>query len=371
MQDPTFPRGSAALNSVMVRLQLLGVSNVFLMAAISIGAAVFFARRLFGFSAPSFVRILVNYLGAVKLYNQSKRFDGGFLDAFHEPPRVSIRRRMIRTIADVATRPYDRWYIFAHSLGAVVAYNGLMENSQAAANYLDEARWRGLVDKRLAGSALESRYHVGATDGMMPVRPLWLQPDDVVYRDRVLANFRGLLTYGAPLNKFAAIWPARVPINVREPLFPNHAEWINVFDPTDPVAGDLQAFSGAGAGPALPATGVLVPKNVGYKAHWLLLLSHLWYLRADDPRPGQLADVATTWVLSGTQFQVPPAKGPWFEPGSTTDRARRIWAQIMWLIFYLALTALGALALPLWKGLFVGAGSGIAKLLSLWSQAFR
>ena len=55
---------------------------------------------------------------------------------------------MIRAIADVACNDeYQRWYILAHSLGTVVAFNGIMETAYAWPGYLDEGRWRTIEDK--------------------------------------------------------------------------------------------------------------------------------------------------------------------------------------------------------------------------------
>src|SRR5690349_9290961 len=54
-----------------------------------------------------------------------------FLDSMGEPPRVSIRRRMVRGIADVACAGYQRWYVLAHSQGTVVAFNGLMADRKS------------------------------------------------------------------------------------------------------------------------------------------------------------------------------------------------------------------------------------------------
>jgi hypothetical protein len=122
MRRPRFPRGLTKRDEFVARLKLFFVSNVFLMGAFTVGLAVYLARRLLGYSAPNVVRVFVNYLSAVKLYSQTERSDGGFLDAYREPPRVSIRRRMIRTMLDVAAAPYERWYVFAHSLGSVVAF---------------------------------------------------------------------------------------------------------------------------------------------------------------------------------------------------------------------------------------------------------
>lgn len=284
-------------DKLTARLRLFFVSNVFAVAAFSLGAVVFLAKRLVGFNAPSPVRVFVNYISAVKLYSQSRRYDGGFLDAYKEPPRVSIRRRMIRTLVDVACADYDRWYVLAHSLGSVVAFNGLMENAHALPNYLDEERWkkvRAHTKPRFAGSRRAVDYLKEDGD-MTPARPLWLGPKDVIYRDKLFAKFRGLLTYGSPLDKFAALWPAKVPINVREPGLDN-AEWINVYDATDPVGAHLDAY-----GTEKESKIKFFPINYGYRAHPILLYSHLKYLQDSDGKL-QLSDTVLEWVLSGNKF---------------------------------------------------------------------
>jgi hypothetical protein len=53
--------------------------------------------------------IIVNYLSGVKLYSQHTRAGGGPMDGPDEPPRATIRRRMVRAIVDAATAEYDRW----------------------------------------------------------------------------------------------------------------------------------------------------------------------------------------------------------------------------------------------------------------------
>ena len=63
------------------------------------------------------------------------------MDGPDEPPRAAIRRRMIRAMIEVAEADYDRWYIIAHSLGTVVAWNGLMEIQQTLPNYIGETCW--------------------------------------------------------------------------------------------------------------------------------------------------------------------------------------------------------------------------------------
>lgn len=385
MALPTFPGviGNRGMRRGL-RFQLFLASNVFAMAAFSLGAVVFFAKRLLGFQAPSVVRIFVNYIGAVKLYSQYKRSDGGFLDAYAEPPRVSIRRRMVRTLTDVAFANYDRWYIFAHSLGSVVAYNGIMENARALPNYLGEERYQELAAKRrFAGPARKAkkghaREFVGnATRKMVPTRPSWLEPHDVVYRDKLFAKFRGLLTYGAPLDKFAAIWPARVPINIKEPAFHVNGknkdlkpEWVNIFDPTDPVSAKLDAFDGP---EKAPDGSVLKPVNYGYAASWWFLYSHLRYLKGKEKQNDCLSDRLAEWVLSGKQFSK-PNRTPywrWFEPYSLPYWIRLIAAVLMWLALYAVLTVVGALSIPLWESLIVeGGGIVLKKIGEIWRDWF-
>ncbi len=376
MRTPEFPGGLSRGARLLARLQLLGVSNVFLMGALSIGAATFLAKRLFDFSAPDFVRVFVNYVSTVKLYNQTRRSDGGFLDAYDEPPRVSIRRRMIRTLADVALQRYDRWYVFAHSLGSVVAHNGLMESAHALPNYLDEQRWSELVNAGLAGAARPYPAPpadpprppdvVGAVGDMTPARPLWLDDRDVVYRERLFGTFRGLLTYGSPLDKFATIWPARVPINEEEPAFQPGTEWINVYDPTDPVGASLDAYA------ATPLSGGLVhiaPDNYGYRAHWALLYSHLCYLRVNKKRTNELSDHLVTWLVGGQAFSsfVDKAAAPWFPPSSPAERRRTWAARLMWLLVYLVLTLVGMFSAPfIWRVIAELAVKAFVTLQAVW-----
>ena len=104
--------------SLWERARLFFVGTFFVLVGYSIGTLTFLANRLFNWQTPRLLRVLANYVSAVKLYTQRRRFGVGFLwhreeflDSIGEPPRVSIRRRIIRAIADVAANKYDRWYI--------------------------------------------------------------------------------------------------------------------------------------------------------------------------------------------------------------------------------------------------------------------
>jgi len=48
---------------------------------------------------------------------------------------------------------------------------------------------------------------------MQPPFPSWRDKEYVLDRRELFKNLRGLLTHGSPLSKFAALWPAIVPLN--------------------------------------------------------------------------------------------------------------------------------------------------------------
>ncbi len=346
MRLPAFPGGLTAGKLRSAQLKLFGVSNIFLMGALSIGAATFLAKRLLDFATFDVVRVFVNYVSAVKLYNQTRRSDGGFLDAYDEPPRVSIRRRMIRALADVALQKYERWYIFAHSLGSVVAHNGLMESAHAMPNYVDEQRWADLVNEKWAGPRRPDDI-VGPIDVMFAGAAVWLDDRDVVYRDLLFGKFRGLLTYGSPLDKFATIWPVRVPIN-NQPAFHHETEWINVYDPTDPVGASIDAFGAKPVQPPQPGDLIdIVPDNYGYRAHWALLYSHLCYLSVHKKRQNEFSDNLVEWLIDKKPFsKIKRNPGLWYLPQSSIEQRRTWAARCMWVSVYLGLTLLGMFSAP-------------------------
>ncbi len=284
--------------TVRVRLFLLGC--FFLMSSLTLGVLTVAAKRLLNLNAPSLVRTFVNYLSSVKLYNQSQRRGAGlasnadFLDTLGEPPRDSIRRRMIRTICDVAAnQSYQRWYILAHSQGSVVAFNGLMEPGSGWVGYLDEDRLKILRQRNMV------RHGPPDTGPLVPARPIWSADGETVDRARVFEWFAGLLTYGSPLEKFVALWPGRVPV-YSEAAFTPQTRWINVFDPLDSVSGVIRTWD------KIP--GALCPKveNLGYCASPFLLFGHVKYLDCPpasetDPYGSRLADRVADWLLRPAQ----------------------------------------------------------------------
>lgn len=357
MRDPVAPGGRTRGERLWVRARLFAVSVVSVLGAASLGLATFVAKRLLNIEPPDFVRAFVNYVAGVKLYNQKSRKGGGipaenadFLDAMDEPPRVSVRRRMVRALAHAALADYDRWYVVAHSLGTVVAFNGLMESCYAWPGYFDEKGWNELVARGMAGPARSG--WVVPTGATSPRRPVWLDDRDVAFRSVVFEKLHGLLTMGTPLEKFATLWPGRVPISC-EPAFRAGTVWISVYDPIDPVSGVLRAFDTRSPN-QMPQ-----PETLGYAADAKLFISHIRYLKW-YPGGGTLVDGVAEWLLTGRRHLIGVGAGPrWFAfsdapagtvptppPGSARHRSRTRGAWCWWIGAVVFLTMLGGLTLP-------------------------
>jgi len=356
-QTPAPPAGNATLRALWIRARLYGVAFVAVLLAGSVGIVFFLAERLLKLKTPRFLQTFVNYIAGVKLYNQMVRMGGGlpaaeqdFLDTLGEPPRVSVRRRMIRVLLQVAQGSYDRWYVLAHSLGSVVAFNGLMEIAYKWPGYFDRSDWQAAraAVPPLAGAARRD-WTAPAGQDPAPARPVWVGDDEIAYRSRIFHGLRGWLTFGSPLEKFAALWPYRVSL-AREPAFREGTEWLNVYDPMDPVSGVLRSFDQAGP-QCCPA-----PRNVGYAAGPLLLLSHLEYLSAHRARRTLAAGVAE-WLLSGSSAQIPGAGAGWFTPGGATHRWRGVLAWGWWALAVALLALCGAWLYPRVLGLLDGSGA--------------
>jgi len=335
-----------------VRARLLGLGAVFAVLGFSLGLIMFILKRLFEIETPKWLQTVTNYVGGVKLYNQPRRLAPGwipdsedFLDTKDEPPRYSIRRRMIRALADVALMPYDRWYVLAHSLGSVVAFNGLMETAYTWPGYLDEWQWSWLKAAHLVGPIAPGAGPIPAVT--IPKRPAWCD-DEIVYRTRIFRNFRGLMTYGSPLEKFATIWPARVPL-AREPAFTPLAAWVNIMDPIDPVSGILKSFDQVS--PACCPH----PQNIGYRASPILLWSHTQYLTRKGKSHSDLPTATMAWLLGragppGSANN--PLTGLSYPLHGSVFWQRAVLAWVWWIVGFVAFAALAAIAIPIFLRLF-------------------
>ena len=147
----------------------------------------------------------------------------------------------------------------------------------------------------------------------MPRRPPWLDdaaaranpqaslPRAAIDRSALFGECLGFLTIGSPLDKFAAIWPAIVPIN-GQPLA-REIPWVNVADVQDIVAGDeLELFQ--------PCSGQQTLGGLKWEANFEWG-DQRWFFRAhtsywcSHPTQHRLVDALVPW-LEGNRF-APPA----------------------------------------------------------------
>ena len=344
MKPPSLPQfsGGERLREAIVRLRLFGFAVVFLLSVLTVNVLNFLLQRFKLGQIPG-GDVFYQFVGDVKLYQDRGRAGQGPLTDVGLPRRVTIRRRMVRTLLTAYQEDYDRWYVLAHSLGTVVAFNGLMETAHALPNYLRHSEWRALGSNPLLGPRTDGKH--SSVDNMRPARPLWIEdPDEVIDRKRLFEKLRGLVTYGSPLDKYAYLWPQIVNVNKDNSVFRNDFEWLNVFDHTDPVAAELGAYPDA-FGTGRP------PMNLAYKAHPLLLLSHLKYLSVKTKQGQVPQDLfgkrLLGWMLDGAeQFPAPtPQDRNWYQSTSPlTGLLRRSW---MWIIAGLILAfVVGSLGIP-------------------------
>lgn len=265
-------------------------------------------KRLFSWAskAAGSPAILTSYVGDVRIYTQAPGKGGGNLTDLGQPWRATIRRRMVGEMVAMAERRFNRWYVMAHSLGSVLAFNGLQETEWNLPNYLDAAqaarlRGSGAPDGLIVTDAPPAGSLVPDFDVMMPRRPVWLGNADRISRRVLFAEFAGLITYGSPLDKFAALWPRIVPVNKERDVFGPEVDWVNLSDVTDPVGSTVDAFS-QGWGEATPP--MESPINIRVRASLLYLLAHIRYFGA--PR-GRTGDKPETRALVEVLFPAGPA----------------------------------------------------------------
>lgn len=329
------------------RTRLFVVAAIFLLILLTISVLNLLLRRVLGVHIPG-PEILVRYIGDVKLFQQDHRIGKGPLVDIGQPPRVTLRRRMIRALAHMALAKYERWYVLAHSQGTVLSFNGLMETQHALPNYLDEALWRRCQEAGI-GSTVKTPAEALTEEeakNMMPRRPAWLEPVDVIDRERLFERLDGYLTYGSPLEKFATLFPAIVPLNKDEAVFNDKFKWFNVFDATDPVSGAVKSFGPSNAGPD--------PVNISYKANGVHLWSHIRYLAFGQGTTPRLVDVVGRWIWTGGFDR--PANDTWRWPsdgGSALYGLLRIiiWLALGWFLAAFLVWATGKVLPSIYKAM--------------------
>jgi hypothetical protein len=261
--------------------------------------------------------VISQYLGKVRLY---QRQDGAPPPDLGGPPHCAIRRRLVEQVVKLACSKVDRWYILAHSMGGVVTFNILNEPEQRLPNYLSADMWRLSKQAGLTSKAKSPDNH--APMGLRPPRPLHLQPDDLLSRPALFAKLRGVVTYGAPLRRFANLWPMTMLLN-RDTGFPGTFEWFNIVDPTDPV--------GTAARLLFPendqAFERIRPHDLNYRAKGFHLLAHTTYLETDPAHSNTLVDQLVRWIL--WEKPLPGEGKQWLKDPKQIDRLR-ILSYLVW-----------------------------------------
>lgn len=193
-------------------------------------------------------RALFEYIGDVHLY-QDWTMREMQLEGFNEKSRVAIQKRMVSALCKTASEYHagdiDGYYVFAHSLGTVVAFNALMENEFNLPNYLTEKEYDNL-HANISGCEDLDMERVDMPN-TIPKRPPWLEPDTRLNRKALLKGLRGFLTVGSPIEKVATLWPAIVPYNDHEdsdvPI-----PWYNVSDKQDIVGSKIKKYGALESG---------------------------------------------------------------------------------------------------------------------------
>ena len=331
---------------VRAQLWLAALAAVLSVATLSLLKTV--VRRVFGgLPGPT---LIVQYLGDVQIYEERARPNRTTLSDPGHPLRVRIRRRMVTELVAMGARGYDEWHVLAHSLGTVVAFNGLTELGHTLPNYLPERLWEDLPPSLTDPAGVRRRVEP-EIPLMMPGRPGWLAPDAVVNRRTLFDRLRLVLTYGSPLDKFAAIWPriiaAADDMTDERSAFHPDARWLNIAAPHDPVAGVLHAFGAKAGGEQGRKLERLLPPQRNWRAANGpdLGVSHIRYLNSWDALLGRSERMAQRERLVRRLFGLPG-------DASIDDDLRARGGPPAWMLYILVFAALiGATALVTWAGL--------------------
>jgi len=290
---------------------------------------VFFAKpiemlieRLIAWKVP-LPRVLMHTLGNVMLY-QDATVLADRLESFNEKRRTGIRRRMVQALVamakDADDDKLDAFYVIGHSLGTVIAFNALMECPAALPNFLSEAEWKDLP----------AHFKINTSTSpanLIPPCPPWLKPGDAINRRALLAKCRGFLTAGCPLDKFASLWPAVVPISTQQ-LNPA-IRWVNVADGLDIVANELHYFPTAPA-----AAGGFKLENHGWGGAFWPVNAHTSYWQE---KPGKTRLI--NWIVGWLEDENCPEPG--LPPPHPQHKSElRLWLILLGLIVFLLTSAL-------------------------------
>jgi len=374
-QHVCLPAGLNIGQRLSVRVQLFGVSLLFFLMLVSINMLAWVLKRLsITFAPVEHARgIIYDYLGDVKLYQDWAIRDDG-LEALGEKSRAAIQRRAVRALATMAEevqhKRLDEYYLFSHSLGTVVAFNALMELGVTLPNYFSEEEWAALP------VALKIKAGYDAPDPQKPRRPYWLGKRDAIDRGELFAGLKGLLTMGSPLNKFAAMWPAIVPVN-REALA-RPVPWVNVADRQDIVAGNRISLFRSCNGASTEEVAGLRLRNMPWADRLSIFTAHTSYWKADFTPPHPFARFKGRLTGQHPQRLINRLI-PWLETGDAArllppdDRMPGLLATCLYGV-WLAVVLLALAFIPafLWRWMeILWSGGDAAIHYSLWGAVIE
>jgi hypothetical protein len=203
-------------------------------------------------------------MSSVKIYQQQK--SDTKQDVLDEvlSRRVRIQKRLANKFLDMAESKFDTWFVLAHSLGSVISFKTLMFDGAAFARSLSCGRWSRLDPSWKTQDVAPSEDFIDK-----PPLPWWLASNDALAIGNVYDRFGGIVTYGSPIETFAALWPSIIEINESRSI---NAPWINLYDRRDFISSPIKSMNAISD--SLPIT------NIETKSHWLIAKSHTNYLNS-------------------------------------------------------------------------------------------
>lgn len=239
--------------------------------------------------------IVADYVGKIRLYQDSFKAGKDLIEDRENYPRFSIQRRMINALVRMAISDYDRWYVWSHSLGSVVAYNAFSMPEATLSHYVAEYMWSEINDwigdrEQSPGRERKKIFSGGNENDRnrrpRPLRPVWQK--ETISREYLFKKCEGLLTYGSPFWRIADLWSDLLKRNKIADFSPDF-KWYNIIDPSDPVATTIEKLFSQQAEQA-DEKKYLHPKDLFYRTPNPFLFAHLSYFspRKSSPLIGQL-----------------------------------------------------------------------------------
>ncbi|MDJ0715790.1 MAG: hypothetical protein QNJ54_16415 [Prochloraceae cyanobacterium] len=230
------------------------------------------------------VSIIADYMGKLRLYQQAEGSGKNLIEDFNIPPRFSIQRRMINALVRMAISNYDRWYVWSHSLGSIVAYNAFSMPEATLSHYVSHSMWKEIEkwddkkpsDEQLLRDLDTNNYN---TERPKPYRPIWQTKR--ISRTSLFDKCEGLLTYGSPFWRIADLWPDLVKRNTIHD-FKSVFNWYNVLDPSDPVATRIEGLFPENCQEDENKRKPLHPQDIFYRTPSFFLIAHTQYLSTSN-----------------------------------------------------------------------------------------